>query len=269
MRSMILALAKIGVGIVLTGAAHADQVDIPSAYVVAAEDNGIPPEILYSVASAESQLSLDHGPRPWPWTLNVAGKSMRFGDSDSACQALMDALEETQIVDVGIAQLNVRWQPQLFGPGKRFADPCEGLNPYANLDEAAALIRGHYEDSGDWLIAAGRYHRPAGGPHAERYRGVVGRQLARLGPTPSMGEATPELLGVREMPVRASLSAIETTSPTASPTVAAPGMMNDDLLSEDNLTWVTPAPRSPELDSADITWVTPEKRIWMAEVAIR
>lgn len=257
MRGSILALANVGLGAVLmAGPVYADQPDIPSAYVVAAEDNGIPPEVLYAVASAESQLSLDHGPRPWPWTLNVAGKSMRFGDRDSACHALMDALQETQIVDVGITQLNVRWQPQLFGPGKRFADPCDGLNPYDNLDEAAALIRGHYEDSGDWLIAAGRYHRPAGGEHAERYRGVVGQQLARLGASPSLGETSPALLAAREMP---------TSTATA---ISATTRVNNDI-SADDLTWVTPAPRSPDPETMNVTWVTPEKRPWMAEVAIQ
>lgn len=241
---------------IIAGVAHAGQPDIPSAYVVAAEDHGVPPAVLYAVASAESVVSLDAGRRPWPWTLNVAGQSMRFGDRASACRALTDALETTQIVDVGIAQLNVRWQPQLFAAGQRFADPCDGLDPYANLDEAAELIRRHFDEAGDWLIAAGRYHRPAGGRPAERYRAVVSEELARLGATPSMEAASPALMAARQAPPTERVSPSITASTTHT-TFDAP---------DESLTWVAPSPRSPE---PDVIWVTPEQRPWMAEVAIR
>jgi len=48
------------------------------------------------------------------------------------------------------------------------------------LRHAARLLRSHFEHSGDWLIAAARYHRPAGGLSAERYRKRFTRQLARV-----------------------------------------------------------------------------------------
>ncbi|WP_298838705.1 hypothetical protein [uncultured Salinicola sp.] len=243
-----------------TPALCAPRVDIPSAYVVAAEDNGIPPEVLYAVASAESKTRLDAGVRPWPWTLNVAGKSMRFGDRQSACQALRDALEATQIIDVGIAQLNVRWQPQLFGQGRRFADPCEGLNPYANLDEAARLLRQYHDDSGDWVVAAGRYHRPAGGKPAARYRAIVSRELAALGATPSLQTPSVAVLVARAQP---SSSARESGGFTPPSKVVAARRSSDP----DDLTWVTPEPLATD-DSA-VTWVTPTQRQWMAEVASR
>ncbi|MCG7601774.1 transglycosylase SLT domain-containing protein [Halomonas sp. McH1-25] len=252
MRGAIMAMAMLG-GLLMASQANAGSPDIPTAYVVAAEDNGVPPEVLYAVASAESKVSLNAGIRPWPWTLNIAGESMRFGDRNSACEALLDALEQTRIVDVGIAQLNVRWQPQLFGPGKRFSDPCAGLNPYANLDEAAALIRGHYEDTGDWLIAAGRYHRPAGGKPAEHYRAAVREELARLGASPSIGSRSPALAAVREAPAFARQPRPRTT-PTSHVTP------NADVI------WMTPAPRTT---TSDVTWVTPAPRRWMAEVPIR
>ncbi|MCS2611050.1 lytic transglycosylase domain-containing protein [Halomonas dongshanensis] len=242
--------------IIVADVAHAQQPDIPSAYVVAAEDHGVPPAVLYAVASAESVVRLDAGRRPWPWTLNVAGTSMRFGDRSSACQALTDALETTQIVDVGIAQLNVRWQPQLFGAGQRFADPCEGLDPYANLDEAAALIRGHFDDAGDWLIAAGRYHRPAGGRPAERYRAVVSQELARLGTSPTL-----------EIGSSARIAARQTSRPTRFHRSEMTSVESDSLMSPDEaLTWVSPGPRTPD---SDVTWITPERRPWIAEVALR
>lgn len=153
---------------------------IPPAYLDAASRHQVPPEVLYAVASAESVVSINAGRRPWPWTLNVAGTGYHFASREAACNALKRALTETRQVDVGITQLNVRWQPQLFGPGQRFADPCDALNPYANLEEAARLLRGHYETTGDWIQAAGHYHRPAGGAPAKRYRRLVHTELERL-----------------------------------------------------------------------------------------
>ena len=231
--------------------AAADVMAVPPAYVLAAETHDVPPQILYAVASAESVVRLGAGRRPWPWTLNVAGKGMRFKDRSSACHALRDALQETRIVDVGIAQLNVRWQPQLFGPGRRFADPCDGLNPYANLDEAAALLRRYFAESGDWLIAAGRYHRPAGGAPAARYRAVVRRELTLIGVGPSPGSA----LARDETNEAASGERLAANQPPEMPI--------------EPITWVTPTPRPDMPAPADVTWVTPTKRPWTAEVAHR
>lgn len=153
---------------------------VPPAYFDAASLHQVPPEVLYAVATAESVVSLKVGRRPWPWTLNVAGEGFQFATREAACDALLLALEETRLVDVGITQLNVRWQPQLFGAGKRFSHPCDALNPYANLEEAARLLRGHFDATGDWVQAAGRYHRPAGGEPAARYRRIVATELERL-----------------------------------------------------------------------------------------
>ncbi|MCO7214007.1 MULTISPECIES: transglycosylase SLT domain-containing protein [unclassified Halomonas] len=158
----------------------ANATAVPPAYFDAASLHQVPPEVLYAVATAESAVSLKVGHRPWPWTLNVAGEGFHFATRQAACDALLLALEETRLVDVGIAQLNVRWQPQLFGAGKRFAQPCDALNPYANLEEAARLLRGHFDAAGDWVQAAGRYHRPAGGEPAARYRRLVAAELERL-----------------------------------------------------------------------------------------
>ncbi|MGJ8518358.1 hypothetical protein [Carnimonas bestiolae] len=217
-----------GLSSALQAASPSATQEIPEAYVEAATRNSIPPAILYSVASAESVMQMDDRRRPWPWTLNVAGRGMRFDDRRSACAALNQALKTTSIVDVGIAQLNVRWQPQVFGPGKRFARPCDGLDPYANLDEAAKIIRAHYNASGDWLVAAGRYHHPAGGPHAQRYRSIVSR----------------ELLAIRK----------ESRSLLV-PNSKAIARASDGS----TITWITPSPH-PATTNQNITWVTPKQR---------
>lgn len=159
----------------LLGSAQAREIP-PAAYQQIARQAGIPAEVLYAVALQESALHLRGQLRPWPWTLNVAGQPMRFANHRTACQALHQALASTDSkrIDIGLAQINWGYHRQ------RFSSPCSALRPTLNLTVAAHLLREHHWHSGDWLLAAGRYHRPAGGTPAARYRAEVARHLARL-----------------------------------------------------------------------------------------
>lgn len=229
--------------------------DIPEAYHWAADMHGVPPDILYAVALNESKIQLDHAVRPWPWTLNIAGKGYHFASRDEACDALFKGLFETQVIDVGIAQLNVRWQPQLFGAGRRFVDPCDALDPYANLEEAAVLLRQHYEDSGDWLLAAGRYHRPAGGEPAARYRRGIATHLAQL----ELGADIQQQLvasGTASVPF-ASVGDVQSASQSHS------GFERYQPITIDNsLHWVVPTESTP------VAWVDPDIH-WHRLVAVQ
>lgn len=153
---------------------------VPPAYTTAARANDVPPVMLYALALTESGTGLPHGRRPWPWTLNIAGDGERYRTRAAACQALQAALHDTLVIDVGLGQLNVRWQRDLFGDGGRFDQPCQALNPYANLDAAAAILREGFEKRGSWIEAAGYYHRPAGGAPAARYRAAFRNEMERL-----------------------------------------------------------------------------------------
>ncbi|HTN31728.1 MAG TPA: lytic transglycosylase [Pseudomonas sp.] len=159
----------------LLGSAQARELP-PTAYQLIARQAGIPAEVLYAIALQESALPLRGQLRPWPWTLNVAGRPLRFTSQPAACHALHRALATNAPtrIDIGLAQINWGYH------GHRFASPCAALHPTLNLTVAAHLLRDHHRHSGDWLLAAGRYHRPAGGTPASRYRAGVARHLARL-----------------------------------------------------------------------------------------
>jgi len=113
---------------------------------------------------------------PWPWSLNVAGQSLRFDTRIQACTALRQALRDTPStrIDVGLAQINLGYQHH------RYQRPCELLDPYRNLAIAADILKEQHRPGEDWLLAIGRYHRPAGGEPAAQYRRNVSRHLARL-----------------------------------------------------------------------------------------
>jgi hypothetical protein len=159
----------------------------PPAYQLAAHDAGIPSAVLFAIALQESGAVLRGRLIPWPWTLNVAGAPYRYATREEACAALRRALEQVPStrIDVGLGQVNVGYQ------GTRVRQPCELLNPYRNLAITAAILREHHDPGEDWLLAVGRYHRPAGGPLAALYQRKVHWHLARVLGTTTMRQPSP------------------------------------------------------------------------------
>lgn len=156
-------------------ASSATQV-IPDGYRVVAQQARVPANLLYAVALTESGSQLPQGIRPWPWTLNVNGRGYRYATRTDACAALQRFMLTTSAkrIDIGPGQINLGWN------GQHFATPCDALAPYPNLQLAAQLLRNHYDRWQSWTEAAGRYHHPAGGKPARRYRARVLRHLRNL-----------------------------------------------------------------------------------------
>lgn len=150
--------------------------DPPAAYKAIGIRHGVPPVVLYSVALQESGTRLRGQLVPWPWTLNVAGTGYRFATRADACQALMIAIVKAgpARVDVGLGQTNIRYN------GHRYRYPCEGLDPYKNLAVTAQILAEQKAKGGTWIDAAGRYHRPAGGAPAAKYRSYFTKHLSRV-----------------------------------------------------------------------------------------
>jgi len=159
--------------------ASTNMQSVPSGYQKVALQHGVPAESLYSLALAESSRKLPNGTRPWPWTINVAGKGYRYESRQAAWQALQQFMKSHPLkrIDVGIAQVNLGWN------GHRFSSTWDAFDPYTNLNAAARILRECWERSpGSWLKAAGCYHHPAGGKPAARYRQIVSQKLASLTP---------------------------------------------------------------------------------------
>ena len=160
----------------------------PPAYQLAAQRAGIPSTVLYAVALQESGIRRNGRIGPWPWSLNVAGQSRRFATRADACAGLQQAMRATPRtrIDAGLGQINLGYHKH------RFTSPCDLLDPYRNLAIAAEILKEQYMPGEDWLSAIGRYHRPAGGAPAARYRRSVNQHLARvLGPGTSLAAAQP------------------------------------------------------------------------------
>ncbi|MQU40819.1 transglycosylase SLT domain-containing protein, partial [Pseudomonas sp. FSL R10-2172] len=93
-----------------------------------------------------------------------------------ACAGLQQAMRATPHtrIDAGLGQINLGYHQQ------RYVSPCDLLDPYRNLSIAAEILKEQHTSGEDWLLAIGRYHRPAGGEPAARYRRSVSRHLARV-----------------------------------------------------------------------------------------
>ncbi|HFH3285708.1 lytic transglycosylase [Pseudomonas aeruginosa] len=148
----------------------------PPVYQLAAHHAGIPSVVLFAIAQQESGLPIRGRLLPWPWTLNIAGQGQRFATRQAACLALLQALAEhdARRIDSGLGQINLGYH------GQRFSSPCASLDPYRNLAVTAELLREQHNATGDWVLAAGRYHRPAGGAPAARYRVRFAQHLQRI-----------------------------------------------------------------------------------------
>ncbi len=151
------------------------QANIPPLYQRVAQKHGIPAKVLYSLALGESKARLTSGQvRPWPWTLNVRGKPYFYASYDEACRALHRFMTQTHLVDIGLTQHNWRWQKA------HFSSPCAVFDPVANLNHAATLLLEGKRKHGNWVNAAGYFHRPAGGPKARRYEAIFIAHLKQL-----------------------------------------------------------------------------------------
>ena len=170
--------------------------NVPEGYVRIAVAHGVPPEALYAVSMTETSMApraiaavtkqrraQEHLPavsRPWPWTINVAGKGYRYASRLEAWQALQVFIKRYPLkrIDVGLAQVNLGWN------GHHFISTWDAFDPYINLNAAAIILRECWDRKpGSWLDAAGCYHHPAGGKADARYKRVVKRHLAHLNNT--------------------------------------------------------------------------------------
>ena len=138
---------------------------MPSAYRWIASEHGIPGPLFYAIALAESGKTFKSKHRPWPWTLNIAGKGVYFDTRWEAWRALDASLRAGETsVDIGLMQVNWRFHSKSLGSS------WLALEPYHNLRVAADILKDCYAKRRDWWASVGCYHAPSDQPRAHRYR---------------------------------------------------------------------------------------------------
>ena len=140
---------------------------VPDGYRTIAAEYEIPCTILYAMALTESGRSLNENRmhRPWPWTLNVAGRGYFYPSRQAAWGALNRFIERGErSIDIGLLQVNWKYHQDKLGT------PWQALDPYHNLRTAAMILQDCFRQRQDWWASVGCYHSPANRVHSERYR---------------------------------------------------------------------------------------------------
>ena len=151
---------------------------VPEGYRAVAAEFGIPHALFSAVALTESGRQFDTKDiRPWPWTLNVAGKGHYFSSRAEAWQALKQ-LPDSGNTSIDIGPMQVSWRYHR----SRLGSPWRALDPYHNLRVGAGILQACARQKGDWWSGVGCYHAPNDPARAERYRRRVQSRWQRLVP---------------------------------------------------------------------------------------
>jgi len=111
----------------------------------------IDPLLLYSIAIAESATGAGSGNiAPTALVLRSKDGPVFFTDKQSAEIALTTILQTTNLVDVGLMQINLHYHPQ--------TNPLDLLDPYYNLSVAARYLKTTLNSTTDPVLGVGRYH---------------------------------------------------------------------------------------------------------------
>jgi len=150
---------------------------VPVGYRSIAAESGIPHTLFYAVAVTESgkQVASASTYRPWPWTLNVAGRGYFFDSRLAAWQALTAWLAKgKRSIDIGLMQVNWRYHQERLGT------PWQALDPYHNLRVGADILQACHTTRQDWWASVGCYHAPANPQRADQYRRRVVSRWQRI-----------------------------------------------------------------------------------------
>lgn len=134
---------------ITTSQLHANQ--CLSAINLLPERINIPKKLLIQIAKVESGF----GPQrmPWPWSIQVQGKSYYFRNEDAAALYINRLLAlGIKNFDVGCHQINYFWHQD------KVRIPQELLNPLKNTSIAAQFLVSLKAQHHSWLKAVAHYH---------------------------------------------------------------------------------------------------------------
>jgi len=112
----------------------------------------LPHKLLTSISLVESGVGDGNKVNPWPWALNVNGKSKYFDNKEDTLKFLKKSLQKNRNIDVGCMQINYKFH------GHRFKNLNHILNPEENVKYAAEFLKKLFKRHKSWNEAISRYH---------------------------------------------------------------------------------------------------------------
>ncbi|QDY70341.1 lytic transglycosylase domain-containing protein [Qingshengfaniella alkalisoli] len=136
----------------------------------AASRTRVPLDVLRAITRTETARN----GKPWPWTINIAGRGIWLDDRSALLSIARDTLGAGEhSFDLGCFQVNYRWH------GAQFASLEQMVDPVQNALYAARFLERLHDETGDWTLAAGRYHSRTE-QHAARYRTLYSQHVSQL-----------------------------------------------------------------------------------------
>lgn len=136
-----------------TVAVQASSLQCDAAAREAAAQSGVPLGVLMAISRTETGRGKNGTVQPWPWTVNMEGKSAWFDSEDEARAFVFRHFKRgARSFDVGCFQINYKWH------GAAFRSIEEMFDPVANALYAANFLRDLHKELGDWTKAAGAFH---------------------------------------------------------------------------------------------------------------
>ena len=112
----------------------------------------LPNKLLTSISLVESGIVEGNTVNPWPWSLNVNGKSKYFNNKKDTLSFLEESLKKNRNIDVGCMQINYKFH------GHNFKNLDHILNPEENVKYAAEFLKKLFKRHKSWNEAISRYH---------------------------------------------------------------------------------------------------------------
>ena len=112
----------------------------------------LPNKLLTSISLVESGMVKGNEINPWPWALNVNGKSQYFDNKKDTMSFLKESLKNSRNVDVGCMQINYKFH------GHKFKNLDHILNPEENVKYAAKFLQKLFKRHKSWNEAISHYH---------------------------------------------------------------------------------------------------------------
>lgn len=137
-------------------------------YEQLAAQKNIHPSIVYGVAMTES----GRNGKPWPWTINFAGKAFYFQTRTQAWQAASWLVDKGYTsFDVGPMQVNWKYH------GWRFASLWDAFQPSVNIAAAIDFLQENYRETGNWATAVKWYHNRTDTERGRKYLSMFFRHF--------------------------------------------------------------------------------------------
>ena len=112
----------------------------------------LPNKLLTSISLVESGIIEGKSINPWPWALNINGKSKYFDNKKDTLIFLKESLPKNRNIDIGCMQINYKFH------GHNFKNLDHILNPEENVKYAAEFLKKLFKRHKSWNEAISRYH---------------------------------------------------------------------------------------------------------------